>query len=229
MGLFDSLMRAGEITRHVRDRIPVFAVPGARMVDVAEGVEGLIRELGGRPAFPCNISVDSVAAHYSPPPGDVSTIPANSVVKVDFGVEVDGYIADTAITITDTVAGEVLKTAVEEALKAALKMAAANVKVSALGAVIQNTLTRYGVKPIKNLTGHEIQRYNLHAGVSIPNVAAGDDARLVEGHVYAVEPFATLSEGSGVVVDVMPATIYRLNTQQPRRKTTPEDEQLPDS
>jgi methionyl aminopeptidase len=222
----DSLMRAGEIARRVRARVPELVVVGARMLDVAERVEGLIRQMGGRPAFPCNISVDSVAAHYSPPPGDLSTIPPNSVVKIDFGVEVEGFIADTAITITDTATGEVLKTAVEEALKAALRVAAANVKVSAIGAVVQSTLARYGVKPIKNLTGHEIQRYNLHAGVSIPNVAAGDDARLVEGHVYAVEPFATVAAGSGVVVDASPATIFRLNPRQPTRKTTPDEEGL---
>ena len=220
------MMKAGEIARQVRAQVPGLVVRGVRMLDVAERVEEIIRQLGGRPAFPCNISVDSVAAHYSPTPGDVSIIPPNSVVKIDFGVEVDGYIADTAITITDNATGEVLKTAVEEALKAALKVVAAGVKVSVVGAAIQSTLARYGVKPIKNLTGHEIQRYSLHAGVSIPNVAAGDDARLVEGHVYAVEPFATVAEGSGVVVDASPATIFRLNPRQPTRRTTPEEEAL---
>ncbi|MCS7133234.1 MAG: type II methionyl aminopeptidase [Candidatus Caldarchaeum sp.] len=210
MSWLDSLLKAGEIAKQVRGLVPELVKPGVSLLEIAERIESAIRELGGVPAFPCNISVDSVAAHYSPPPGDSSVLRRNFVAKIDFGVMVDGYIADTAVTVTDTAVGELLKTAVEEALKAAVKTVAAGVKVSAVGAAVQNVLNRHGVKPIRNLTGHEIQRYNLHAGVSVPNVAVGNGVKLQEGHVYAIEPFATTSEGAGEVMDIKTATIYRL-------------------
>lgn len=222
----EALLKAGEIARKIRNLVPNLVTPGVSLLEVAEKIENMIRDMGGSPAFPCNISLDAVAAHYSPAPGDSTLFSKNFVAKIDFGVLVDGYIADTAVTVTDTSVGEMLKTAVEEALKAAVKTVAAGVKVSTVGAAIQNVLTRYGVKPIRNLTGHEIQPYNLHAGVSIPNVAVRDGVKLLEGHVYAIEPFATIPEGAGEVVDVRKPTIYRLEKELSAKKLTDEETRL---
>ncbi|MEM1947049.1 MAG: type II methionyl aminopeptidase [Candidatus Caldarchaeum sp.] len=226
MTALDCLLKAGEVARQVRAEVPSIVKPGMTLLEIVESVEELIKERGCSPAFPCNISIDDVAAHYSPPPNDPTVLPKNSVVKIDFGVAVDGYVADTAVTVTDTALGELLKKAVEEALKAAVKTVAAGVKVSAVGAVIQNTLARYGVKPIRNLTGHEIQRYNLHAGVSIPNVAAGDGAKLQQGHVYAIEPFATVLDAAGEVVNTEPATIFRLEAAKASVRMSAEESKL---
>lgn len=222
----DCLVKAGEVAKEVRAMVPGIVKPGMTLLEIVENVEGMIRERGFSPAFPCNISIDSVAAHYSPPPNDPTILPKNAIVKVDFGVVVDGYVADTAVTVTDTALGELLKKAVEEALKAAVKTVAAGVKVSAVGKVVQNTLARYGVKPIRNLTGHEIQRYNLHAGVSIPNVATGDGARLQQGHVYAIEPFATTMDAAGEVKDSEHATIYRLEAARSSFRMSVEESRL---
>ncbi|MEM0383335.1 MAG: type II methionyl aminopeptidase [Candidatus Caldarchaeum sp.] len=222
----EGLLKAGEIARKIRNLLPNLVSPGVSLLEVAEQIENMIRDMGASPAFPCNISIDDVAAHYSPPPGDLSKLPRNSVVKLDFGVVVDGYIADTALTITDTSWGETLKQAVEESLKAALKVVEAGVRVSEVGAAVYSTMMKYGVKPIRNLTGHEIQRYNLHAGVSIPNIPVGDGVKLQEGHVYAIEPFATLPDGSGEVRDKQPATIYRLEPIRPRQKLAEAEQAL---
>ncbi len=222
----DALFTAGEVARRIRAAVPLIVSPGVSLLQIAEKIENMIFDSGCKPAFPCNISVDGVAAHYSPPPGDTSTLHRNFVAKIDFGVLLDGYIADTAVTVTDTAVGEMLKTAVEEALKAAVKTVSAGVKVSAVGAAVQNVLTRYGVKPIRNLTGHEIQRYNLHAGVSIPNIAAGDGAKLQEGHIYAIEPFATVADGFGEVVEHRNATIFRLGKPFTGQASTPESNLL---
>ncbi|MDW8084052.1 MAG: type II methionyl aminopeptidase [Candidatus Caldarchaeum sp.] len=218
MSWLDYLLKAGEVAKQVRAKIPEIVKPGTSFLEIAEHVEGMIRDLGATPAFPCNISIDSVAAHYSPPPGDATILHRNFVAKIDFGVVVEGYIADTAVTVTNTAVGEMLKNAVEDALKAAVKSVADGVKASAVGRVIQNVLTRHGVKPIRNLTGHEIQRFNLHAGVSIPNIATANGAKLLEGHVYAIEPFATVADGIGEVVDVKTANIYRLEKPVPTAK-----------
>ncbi|MEM4416655.1 MAG: type II methionyl aminopeptidase, partial [Nitrososphaerota archaeon] len=197
MSGLDSLLEAGRIARLVRESIPNMVRAEMPLVELAEKVEAMIRDHGGRPAFPCNISIDSVAAHFTPGPGEDTVIPPDAVVKVDIGVEIDGYIADTAITVTDNPVGVSLRYAAEEALKSAIKMVRDGVKVSSIGSVIHSVVSRFGFKPIRNLTGHEIKRYNLHAGVSIPNIPTADNTKLSSGHVYAIEPFVTIGDAAG--------------------------------
>ncbi len=210
MEAVDELLEAGRIARRVRNEAPSIVRPDMPILELAERIESMIIDYGGRPAFPCNISINSVAAHYTPPPGDMSLLPRNSVVKIDVGVVVNGYIADTAITISDTHLGVSLRYAAEEALKAAVRTVRAGVKVSVIGNTIQSVVTRLGFKPIRNLTGHEITRYNLHAGVSIPNVATQEGVKLQAGHVYAIEPFVTLPDAAGEVHDAGEPTIFKL-------------------
>jgi methionyl aminopeptidase len=210
MNGLDSLLEAGRIARLVRNSVPDIVRADMPLVDLAERVESMIRDYGGRPAFPCNISIDSVAAHFTPSPDDKAAIPASSVVKVDIGVEIDGYIADTAVTVANNHIGESLRYAAEEALKAAIKMARDGVKVSSIGSAIHSVVTRLGFKPVRNLTGHEIRRYNLHAGVSIPNIPTSDNTKLATGRVYAIEPFVTLGEAAGEVVDGGKPSIFKI-------------------
>ena len=91
--------RAGKIAREIRTEIKKTVKEGMPIIDICEKVEGMTREKGGRPAFPCNVSINEIAAHYTSPPKDKRTIPDKGVVKVDIGVHIDGYIADTATTI----------------------------------------------------------------------------------------------------------------------------------
>ncbi len=210
MEAVDELLEAGRIARRVRNEVPSIVRPDMPILELAERIESMILDYGGRPAFPCNISINSVAAHYTPPPGDMSLLPRNSVVKIDVGVVVNGYIADTAITISDTHVGVSLRYAAEEALKAAVRTVRAGVRVSVIGNTIQSVVTRLGFKPIRNLTGHEITRYNLHAGASIPNVATQEGVKLQAGHVYAIEPFVTLPDAAGEVYDAGEPTIFKL-------------------
>ncbi len=205
----EEFFKAGEVARAVKEEVYRLVRPGVSVYELAERIERIIAEKGARPAFPCNVSINHVAAHYTPTPGDSSTIPADSVVKVDIGVEVDGYIADTAVTVTDSPVGEALRNAAEEALKTALRVIRDGVKVSEVGQVVYSVVAKYGFKPIRNLTGHEVARYNLHAGVSIPNVPTTNAGRLMKGHTYAIEPFVTLREGAGEVVESSEVTIFR--------------------
>jgi len=211
----EELYKAGEVARKAKEEAYRLVRPGFPVIELAERIEKLILDNNARPAFPCNISINQVAAHYTPYPGDNLTIPSRSVVKVDIGVEVNGYIADTAITVADISIGEALRVAAEEALKAAIKVVRPGVKVSEVGSAIYSIVSKYGFKPIRNLTGHEIGRYNLHAGQSIPNIPTMNGGRLKKGHIYAIEPFVTLSEGAGEVVESGEITIYRY---EPRGK-----------
>ncbi len=181
------------------------------IIDVCEKTESMIRRKGGKPAFPCNVSVNEVAAHYTSPPGDRRTIPENSLVKVDIGVHVDGYIADTAVTVCFNPEYENLVRTAEEALEKAIEILRPGLSMPRFGSTIQKTIKTRGFKPISNLTGHQIGRYLIHAGKSLPNVSHLSTARVSEGEVYGVEPFTTLPKAAGKVKSGSEAHIFRLS------------------
>jgi len=183
---------------------------GMPIIEVCEKAESLIREKGGKPAFPCNVSVNEVAAHYTSPPTDKRVIPDGSVVKVDIGVHVDGYIADTAVTVCFSNEHEDLVRTAEEALETAVKILRPGLFTSKFGSAIEKTIQSHGLKPISNLTGHQIGRYLVHAGKSLPNVSHFSTSRLKAGEVYGVEPFVTVADAAGRVESGQETTIFRL-------------------
>jgi len=210
----DALREAGRIASRVRRRIEKEVEVGMRFLDICDGVEGRIRDLGGEPAFPCNVDMDHVAAHYTSPIDDNSRVPEGSLVKVDIGVHVDGYIADTATTICLEPRLNMLVEAAKEALEAGLRTIRAGVRASEVGSVIERTMKVRGVAPIRNLTGHKMARYVIHAGRAIPNVSSMVGHRLGAGDVYAVEPFTTLTNAAGEVVDGPVGHIYRFQKRR---------------
>lgn len=201
--------RSGWILAQVREFVRTMPLQGRRLLDVCEEVEAKIRELGGGPAFPCGVGVNEVAAHYTSPWNDTSLIPSNSLVKVDFGVEVDGFITDSAISISLNPIYDSMIVAAQTALQEALAAVAPGRKVSEIGSVVERTIQRYGFKPIRNLTGHKIERYIVHAGKSVPNVSGMENGRFEVGEIYALEPFVTLKDAEGAVRDGEDAYIYR--------------------
>ena len=204
----EALREAGRIASNVRKRAHDHVRVGMKLIDICESVETWIRDLGGEPAFPCNVDIDHVAAHYTSPPGDAASVLEGALVKVDIGVHVDGYIADTATTVCFEPRLDGLVEAAEAALDAGVRTVRAGIRASEVGAVIERTMRVGGAAPIRNLTGHKVARYIIHAGKSVPNVASIDGRRLEEGEVYAVEPFTTLPEAAGEVVDGPPGNIY---------------------
>ncbi|MEM3737344.1 MAG: type II methionyl aminopeptidase [Candidatus Bathyarchaeia archaeon] len=213
----EKLRKAGKIASEVRSYAERCVREGVRILDICESLEEEIRRRGAKPAFPCNIGIDWVGAHYTSPLGDTSCIPPNSLVKVDIGAHIDGYISDTAISICLNPEYMVLKQATEEALRAALKVIKPGMKTSEVGAVIQNTIQKYGLKVIRNLTGHGISRYIIHTGKVLPNVGMPIGPRLEEGEIYGVEPFATTQKGGGLVFEDKSVHIYRvIKEKQPK-------------
>ncbi|MEM2942482.1 MAG: type II methionyl aminopeptidase, partial [Candidatus Bathyarchaeia archaeon] len=180
-------------------------------------LESMTVELGGSPAFPVNIGVNEVTAHYTSPAKDPLTIPENSIVKVDVGVHVDGYIADTAITLTLSPEYEELVSSAEEALLRATEALRPGVKVSEIGGLIERVIVRFGHRPIRNLMGHRIERYRLHTGKSIPNVSGIEGGVVEMGEVYAVEPFSTFQGAAGFVQDTAETYIFRYNREKKLR------------
>lgn len=223
----DLLFQAGRIAARVKERVYGLVREGVRLIDVCEAVEEMIESEGGKPAFPCNVCVDEVAAHYSPPPGDFSTVPPNALVKVDMGVHLEGYIVDTAITVSLSGEKQQLVLAAEEALRAAVRFIRAGVRLGDVGATIQQAIQKAGFKPVRNLTGHEISRYSLHGGASIPNIAVPDPRRIAKGAVYAIEPFVCPPRAAGEVVSADAPTIFRLDARRvPTEKLRPDERAL---
>jgi methionyl aminopeptidase len=204
---------AGRILKIVRDEAVEMIRIGNSLLEVAEFVENRTNELGGRPAFPCNISRNEEAAHATPKAGD-SSIFGKDMVKLDLGVHVDGYIADSAITVDLSGNSDIVKAA-EEALAAAIDLAKPGVSTGKLGTAIEESIRGYGLNPIINLTGHGLSQYGAHEEPSVPNRHMEGGVYLKEGDVLAIEPFAT--NGSGVVHDGNWAEIYSLIKKKPVR------------
>jgi len=202
-------LAAGEIARRVKKESRHWVKPGVRLVDLCDKIEERIRELGGLPAFPCNVGLNEVAAHFTPPPGFEGAIPPDSLVKVDLGVHVDGCIVDTAFTIPLSAGdGEIVEVA-EKSLEKASSILRNGVKISQIGEAIEGFVKSKGYRVIRNLTGHRVDRFNLHTGLSIPNVKTFSAEKLRKDMVVAIEPFVTLSDGAGEVGEDSHVYIYR--------------------
>jgi len=201
---------SGKILRESREEMKQFVREGMLAIEVCEKAESLIREKGGKPAFPCNVSINEVAAHYTSPPNDQLKIPEKAVVKVDMGVHVDGYVTDTAFTACFNSEYTRMKSAAEHALAAAIENIHGDMATSKIGVIIERTIKNRGFKPISNLTGHSVGRYLIHAGTSIPNVMQLSFGKVKAGEVYAIEPFVTLPDAVGRVENSPAVTIFRL-------------------
>ena len=220
----EKLRQAGKIAGQVRETMKKTVKEDMPIIEICERTEDMIRKLGGRPAFPCNVSINEIAAHYTSPPNDEKRIPKNSVVKVDVGAHVDGYVADTAVTVCFNPEYEAMVVAAEDALKTAIETLRAGIFTSKLGTAIQKSIESHGFKPVSNLTGHQVGRYLIHAGRSLPNVSHLSTTRLHEGEVYAVEPFVTLNEAAGRVANGDDVTIFKLKKHKSMK--TPAARQL---
>ena len=201
---------SGKILRETREEMKLFVRENMPIVQVCEKAEALIREKGGKPAFPCNVSINEIAAHYTSPPNDERKIPEKALVKVDMGVHVDGYVTDTAFTACFNPEHDIMVNAAEDALQTAIDNLHADMSISRIGALIEKTIKNRGFKPIANLTGHSVGRYLIHAGTSIPNVMQLSFAKVKAGEVFAIEPFVTLPNAGGRVEDSAEITIFRL-------------------
>lgn len=201
---------AAEVLEYGRKLVKV----GVPLLEVAEKIDEKIISLEVKPAFPVNISINHIAAHYSPYPDDKTLFQEGDLVKLDVGVHIDGAIGDTACTI-DLGDHEDMVKAANEALNEALKMFVPGTNIGEIGKVVQNIINSYNLTPIINLSGHQVEKYNLHSGITIPNYDNGDPNKLEEGQVFAVEPFATTGEGK--IIDGKPSGIYRLDNVKPVR------------
>lgn len=205
-----ALREAGRIAAAARDGGARLIVSGARVRDVCEAVEAEIRQRGGATAFPTQCSRNEVAAHDCPSPDDERIYAEGDLAKLDVGVHIDGWVVDTAVTVN--VGGrpenQRLVDGARAALGAAIAQAGPGVPIARLSEAIASTMSRFGVRPIRNLCGHHVGRWTVHCPPPVPNVPddAGDCLSL--GAVLAIEPFAT--DGGGVAAERGSPEVFRV-------------------
>lgn len=203
----NKLKQAGKIAKQAVDYARSIIKPGMPLLEIAEKIDAKIAELGGKPAFPVNLSIDTYAAHCTPAWND--TEKAHGLLKVDIGVQIEGYVADTAFSLDleNNSENKKLIEAAEAAVKAALETIKKDEFICNIGDSIEKAIKSRGFNPIQNLSGHSIEQNNLHSGIMIPNFNNTQKIKIEEG-VYAIEPFST--NGLGSVKDSKSSGIYAL-------------------
>ncbi|MEF8841803.1 MAG: type II methionyl aminopeptidase [Haloarculaceae archaeon] len=206
---YEKHREAGEILAEVRDEAAERVEVGASHLELAEWAEDRIRELGGEPAFPVNISIDEEAAHATPSRDDESTF-GEEMINLDIGVHIDGWLADTAVTV-DLSGHDELAEAPAVALDAALDAIEPGIETGEIGDVIEEVIDGYGYNPVVNLTGHGLGHWEQHTAPNIPNRGVEQGVELEAGDVVAIEPFAT--DGGGKVSEGGEEEIYALERE----------------
>ena len=201
---------SGRITNEVKAQVPSQVRPGVSFLEVCDFVQKQVESRGGRLAFPTGIGVNQVTAHYAPQDGDASVFKEEDLVKVDFGVHVEGYVTDTSVSVTLNPEFNLLLDATQRALDTAIETARRESRTGEIGRAIHREAARFGFKTIENLTGHTVDRYVVHAGKSIPNLYMAGTQELKKGDVFAIEPFLTLGSAAGYVIDAPSKTIFSM-------------------
>ena len=205
---------AGKIASEVRENARKSYFVGTTLYEICESIEKEIRQKGGKPAFPVNASLNDIAAHYTAEPNDQITVKETDIIKIDLGVQINGYIADTAVTLCYDPKYDYLVQAAEAALKEAISIIRIGTKSSDVGKIIESTVKQMGGIPIANLSGHSLEQYTIHAGKSVPNIWSIGSFSFQGTEAYACEPFVTTAEGSGFVREGRTRNIFSLVTRK---------------
>jgi methionyl aminopeptidase len=208
----ESLRKAGDIAEKVKKYIRPKIKVGSSAIEIISDAEKKIEELGGLCAFPVNLSINNIAAHYtSPIKDDGLKIEENDIVKLDLGVHIEGYIVDTAFTINFNQSKELenIITASDTALEAAKMMIKPGVNTREIGKKIESIIKGFKYRPIKELGGHQIERWLLHGTKKVPELGSQGGDEMEEGDVFAIEIFS--STGIGSVHSTNSCYIYSLN------------------
>ena len=214
--MIESSRKAGEIAKITKDFIRQKIKTGAKAIEIIQEIEKKILELEGKPAFPINVCINNIAAHYTSPVKDDTIIADGDIVKIDFGVQIDGYCVDNAFTISFN-EDESLKNLIdapEVAVKAAIMMIKPGVKTNEVAKKIEEIVKGYGYRPIKELGGHKIEQWTLHGTKELPNIGSKHGEEIEENEIYAVEVFA--STGEGTVHSSRNAYIFSMNSSAGR-------------
>ncbi|GBF94970.1 methionine aminopeptidase 2B [Raphidocelis subcapitata] len=222
--MVNDVRQAAEVHRQVRAHIQKIVKPGLPLIEMCETLENSVRALieerglDAGIAFPTGCSLNWVAAHYTPNGGDKTVLQYDDVMKLDFGTQIGGRIIDSAFTVAFNPRYDPLLKAVGEATNTGIKEAGIDVRLCDVGAAIQEVMESheveldgktFQVKSIRNLNGHSIGPYQIHAGKSVPIVRGGEATKMEEGEFFAIETFG--STGKGYVHEDLECSHYMKN------------------
>ncbi len=218
----EKLRQSGRISAAAREHGRKLIVPGANLREIADSVETLIYDLGGKPAFPAQLSRNNIAAHYCSPPGDELVAEPSDIIKLDTGVHVDGWVTDNAVTV-DLAGGpnSALVAASRMALDNAISVMGPDAPITEIGNQIETTIKAFGFNPIYNLTGHGVARYVIHCAPSLPNYPDPRAGRLQVNQTIACEPFAC--DGKGYIDQDGTAQVFGLKRKIKAKDRLPKD------
>jgi methionyl aminopeptidase len=195
--------------------------PGMKIIDILDQIEAFIKTEGAGIAFPAQVAINDIAAHSCPLSNDELLFKSTDIIKLDLGVHVDGIVADNAVTIIFKQDNDryeellTIKKASEDALKNALSIARPGTTLGEIGLMIQESIAKYDLSPIKNLSGHGLGKYSVHEHPTIPNFNTNDSTELEENQLIAIEPFAT--NGLGLIYESNNATVFSIGKIKPVR------------
>ncbi|KAJ5907325.1 Winged helix-turn-helix transcription repressor DNA-binding [Penicillium taxi] len=214
----ENYRKAAEVHREVRKWVQNSVQPGQTLTDIAvsieDGVRALLDNAGLEPGdgllsgigFPTGLSLNNCVAHYTPNPKQKEIfLQASDVMKVDFGVHINGWIVDSAFTMSFDPTYDNLLAAVKDATNTGIKNAGVDVRICDISAAIQEAMESYEVeingktipvKAVRGITGHNINQYQIHGGKSIPFVKNNDQTKMELGEIFAIETFGTTGSGS---------------------------------
>ena len=213
--ILEKYKKAGKINEEAKEMARKLVKPGAKALVLAEKIESFIKEKGAGIAFPVNISINDIAAHYTPDINDTLTLKEGDLVKIDIGTHIDGFIGDSAFSVRLGEKSDNLIKAAEDALEQFIKEVRPGKTVDELSLLIEEVVTSHGFNPIRNLAGHAVEQYTQHGGLSIPNGHVPIKQELKEDQAIGMEVFTTT--GEGMVKESSPTLIYMLKIPKPVR------------
>ena len=215
--IIKSLEIAGSIHKKVRTDVKKIIKPGIKLLEIAEFIEKKTIEYSDPKhsinkgiGFPVGLSINECAAHYHPPPNDNTILKKDDIIKVDFGIEVNEWIIDSAFTLYFNDKHDILNKAVKEATYTGIKNAGIDVDIMEWSNSIKEVMEAYDIHPIRNLGGHNIQKGIIHGGYFLPSYPDPNitHKRFSEG-VYAIETFG--STNMDIADETGISNIFRIN------------------
>jgi len=213
--VLENYKKSGSIHKEVREFAIKEVKEGISVLEVAEKIEKMIKDKGGEIAFPVNLSINDMAAHYTPDIGDTLTFQQGDLVKVDIGVHVDGYIADAATSVSIGGQDQELIKAAKDAVDQFIKEVRPGKTIDEMTKLVEEVVLSHGINPIRNLAGHDMGQYLEHGGLSIPNSHVENYTEIPEDTVLGMEVFTT--KGEGWVKESSPTLIYMFIQLRPVR------------
>lgn len=214
------LLKAGKVASQVRRETAMkLQKPGTSFLEVMDYAEHRILQLNGQIAW-AQMGLNDTAAHFCPEEDDKQVSQEGQLIKVDIGTHLDGWIADNAMTVSvgksseNKELGNLIK-ASQNALRSAIKLVRPGIQLWELGEAQYSEAEALGFTTVKNLCGHTIERYKVHAGISIPTYNNKDKTEIQAGWQVALEPFVT--NGDGLIKEKGKATVFMVEKEKNAR------------